>query len=41
LAETQQKLSYDLYYIKHISLMLDLMIIFGTIKTVLLRRGAS
>ena len=41
LEETQQKLSYDLYYIKHISLMLDLMIIFGTIKTVLLRRGAS
>ncbi len=41
LEETQQKLSYDLYYIKHISVMLDLMIIFGTIKTVLLRRGAS
>lgn len=41
LEETQQKLSYDLYYIKHISVMLDLMIIFGTIKTVLLRRGAA
>ena len=41
LDETQQKLSYDLYYIKHISVMLDLMIIFGTVKTVLLRRGAQ
>jgi sugar transferase (PEP-CTERM system associated) len=41
LEETQQKLSYDLYYIKHISVMLDLMIIFGTIKTVILRRGAQ
>ncbi len=41
LEETQQKLQYDLYYIKHISVMLDLMIIFGTIKTVLLRRGAQ
>jgi sugar transferase (PEP-CTERM system associated) len=41
LEETQQKLQYDLYYIKHISVMLDLMIIFGTIKTVILRRGAQ
>lgn len=41
LEETQQKLCYDLYYIKHISVMLDLMIIFGTIKTVILRRGAQ
>ncbi len=41
LEETQQKLCYDLYYIKHISVMLDVMIIFGTIKTVILRRGAQ
>jgi len=41
LEETQQKLCYDLYYIKHISVMLDLMIIFGTIKTVIFRRGAQ
>jgi sugar transferase (PEP-CTERM system associated) len=41
LEETQQKLCYDLYYIKHISVMLDLMIIFGTVKTVILRRGAQ
>jgi sugar transferase (PEP-CTERM system associated) len=34
------KLQYDLYYIKNLSLSLDLFIIFTTIKTVLLRRGA-
>lgn len=35
-----EKLKYDLYYIKHMSLLLDLMIIFETIKIVLLGRGA-
>jgi lipopolysaccharide/colanic/teichoic acid biosynthesis glycosyltransferase len=35
-----EKLSYDLYYIKHLSLDLDLSIIFKTIKTLLLRSGA-
>jgi lipopolysaccharide/colanic/teichoic acid biosynthesis glycosyltransferase len=35
-----QKLQYDLFYIKHLSIALDLFIIFSTIKTVLLRRGA-
>ena len=35
-----QKLQYDLFYIKHLSLALDLFIIFETIKTVLLRKGA-
>jgi sugar transferase (PEP-CTERM system associated) len=34
------KLQYDLYYIKNLSLALDLYIIFSTIKTVVLRRGA-
>jgi sugar transferase (PEP-CTERM system associated) len=34
------KLQYDLFYIKNISLSLDLFIIFSTIKTVLLQRGA-
>jgi sugar transferase (PEP-CTERM system associated) len=34
------KLQYDLFYIKNISLSLDLFIIFSTIKTVVLRRGA-
>jgi len=34
-----EKLQYDLYYIKHMSLALDLFIMFETVKTVLLRRG--
>lgn len=39
LEETKEKLKYDLYYIKHMSLSLDLLIMFKTIKTVLLWRG--
>jgi sugar transferase (PEP-CTERM system associated) len=35
-----QKLQYDLFYIKNLSLALDLFIIVDTIKTVLLRKGA-
>ena len=35
-----QKLKYDLYYIKHMSTILDLIIIFETIKIVLLGKGA-
>jgi exopolysaccharide biosynthesis polyprenyl glycosylphosphotransferase len=35
-----QKLQYDLYYIKNLSLALDLVIVLETIKTVVLRRGA-
>ncbi len=38
--ESKEKLKYDLYYIKNISLMLDLMIVFETGKTVLLTRGS-
>jgi sugar transferase (PEP-CTERM system associated) len=41
LAETREKLEYDLYYIKHMSLGLDLLIMFETIKTILRRRGAQ
>ena len=41
LEETKQKLEYDLYYIKHLSLGLDLLIMFETIKTIILRRGAQ
>ncbi len=41
LEETRQKLQYDLYYIKHMSVALDLLIIFETVKTVILRRGAQ
>ena len=38
--DSMEKLQYDLYYIKNFSLSLDFFIIFETIKTVLLRRGA-
>jgi lipopolysaccharide/colanic/teichoic acid biosynthesis glycosyltransferase len=41
LDETKRKLEYDLYYIKHQSIGLDLFIMFETIKTVILRRGAQ
>lgn len=41
LEETRRKLEYDLYYIKHISLGLDLLILFETVKTIILRRGAQ
>jgi lipopolysaccharide/colanic/teichoic acid biosynthesis glycosyltransferase len=34
-----EKLQYDLFYIKHMSIALDLFIMFETVKTVLLRRG--
>jgi lipopolysaccharide/colanic/teichoic acid biosynthesis glycosyltransferase len=35
-----RKLEYDLYYIKNMSLRMDLLIIFQTIKTVLFQKGA-
>ena len=35
-----QKLQYDLFYIKNLSLALDLFIMVETIKTVVLQRGA-
>jgi lipopolysaccharide/colanic/teichoic acid biosynthesis glycosyltransferase len=35
-----QKLQYDLFYIKNLTIALDLFIIFATVKTVLLRKGA-
>jgi sugar transferase (PEP-CTERM system associated) len=41
LEDAKEKLQYDLYYIKHMSYALDLFIMFQTIKTVLLRRGAQ
>jgi len=34
-----EKLRYDLYYIKHFSVFLDLLIFFETIKVVLFGRG--
>ncbi|MFC6446757.1 sugar transferase [Shinella zoogloeoides] len=38
--EELQKLSYDLYYIKHLSFDLDLLVLFKTVRTVLLGAGA-
>ncbi len=41
LAESREKLEFDLYYVKHASLGLDLLIMFETIKTILHRKGAQ
>ena len=41
LAESREKLAYDLYYVKHQTLGLDLLIMFETIKTIIRRRGAQ
>jgi sugar transferase (PEP-CTERM system associated) len=41
LDDTREKLEYDLYYIKNMSLGLDLLIMFETIKTIVRRRGAQ
>jgi sugar transferase (PEP-CTERM system associated) len=41
LEESKEKLQYDLYYMKNISMAFDLYIIFLTIKTVLFGRGAK
>ena len=35
-----EKLQYDLYYIKNLSIALDFVIVLETIKTVITRRGA-
>jgi lipopolysaccharide/colanic/teichoic acid biosynthesis glycosyltransferase len=39
--DAREKLQYDLFYIKNASIGLDLLIVFQTVKTVLLRRGAQ
>jgi len=38
--DARQKLQYDLYYIKNQSLLLDAIILFETVKTILFGRGA-
>ncbi len=38
--DAQEKLKYDLYYIKHLSIFFDLSIIFETAKVVLLGKGS-
>ena len=41
LDDAREKLQYDLFYIKNASIGLDMLIMFQTIKTVLLSRGAQ
>jgi lipopolysaccharide/colanic/teichoic acid biosynthesis glycosyltransferase len=36
-----EKLRYDLYYIKHVSVVFDLTIVFDTVKVILFRKGAQ
>jgi sugar transferase (PEP-CTERM system associated) len=38
--DSMQKLQYDLFYIKHLSLAFDVFIVLETIKTVLMRNGS-
>ena len=38
--DTIQKLQYDLYYIKNLSVWLDVLILVETVKTVVRQRGA-
>jgi len=39
--ESKTKLEYDLFYIKHLSIMLDLAVLFETLKVMLSGRGAK
>jgi exopolysaccharide biosynthesis polyprenyl glycosylphosphotransferase len=39
-ADSAQKLQYDLYYVKNHTLMLDLVVLFETVGVVLMARGA-
>jgi sugar transferase (PEP-CTERM system associated) len=41
LEDSMEKLRYDLYYIKHLSVFFDLTIVFDTVKVVLFRKGAA
>jgi lipopolysaccharide/colanic/teichoic acid biosynthesis glycosyltransferase len=38
--DAREKLAYDLYYVKNRNLLLDLLILFGTIRVILFREGA-
>ena len=39
--DNKEKLAYDLFYVKNISVGLDLLILFKTLKILLLGRGAQ
>ena len=38
--DARQKLSFDLYYVKHRSLTLDLLTILATVRVILFQEGA-
>jgi lipopolysaccharide/colanic/teichoic acid biosynthesis glycosyltransferase len=38
--DAMEKLRYDLYYVKHVSVLFDLTILFDTVKVVLFAQGA-
>jgi len=38
--DARQKLAYDIYYVKHASPLLDLIVLFHTAKVVIMGRGA-
>ena len=38
--DAREKLAYDLYYVKNRSLLLDLLILFATVRVILFREGA-
>ena len=39
--DAMEKLQFDLFYIKHMTVAFDVFVLFSTIKTVILRRGAQ
>jgi lipopolysaccharide/colanic/teichoic acid biosynthesis glycosyltransferase len=39
--DAMEKLQYDLFYIKHMTIAFDVFVLASTIKTVILRRGAQ
>jgi lipopolysaccharide/colanic/teichoic acid biosynthesis glycosyltransferase len=38
--DAREKLAYDLYYVKNRSLLLDVLILFATVRVILFREGA-
>ena len=41
IASANEKLRYDLYYIKHLSAVFDLTIVIDTVKIILFQRGSQ
>lgn len=39
--DAMEKLQFDLFYIKHMTIAFDVFVLFSTVKTVILRRGAQ